>query len=96
MVINILLYADDVVLLTKTKAELQKMINIVENFGIDIEIKFNPLKTNYIAINSHTKKIKLLIAKDNTILHINGAKIDEVNTMKYLGNYVSSNLKMIT
>jgi hypothetical protein len=36
MMINIFLYADDVVLL----AELKKMINIVENFGIDLEIKF--------------------------------------------------------
>ena len=54
------------------------MINIVENFGNDLGIKFNSLKTNYIVINTHTKKM-------------NGVEIEEVKTIKYLGNYVTVN-----
>lgn len=41
MVINILLYADDIVLFANNKSEMQKMITIVETFGNGLEIKFN-------------------------------------------------------
>ena len=44
MVINILLYADDIILFANNKVEMQKMINIVESFGNGLEIKFNHVK----------------------------------------------------
>jgi len=69
-VINILLYADDVVLLANTLAKLQKIIYIVEKFGNELEIKFNTSKTNYRSINTHTKKNNTKKAKNNTVLRI--------------------------
>jgi len=86
MITNILLYADDVVLLTNTRSELQKMIDLVEKFGNGLEIKFNPMKTNFISVNTHIKKNQTLNKKDNTILKINGVNIEEVKSMKYLSN----------
>jgi len=44
MIVNILSYADDIVLLANTRSELQKMIDLVERFGNGLEIKFNPMK----------------------------------------------------
>ncbi len=50
------------------------------------------MKTNFISVNTHIKKNQTLNKKDNTILKINGVIIEEVKSMKYLGNYVTSNL----
>ena len=53
--INILLYADDIVLISNTKKEMQIMLELTGNFGNKIELKFNPTKTNYLAINETHK-----------------------------------------
>jgi hypothetical protein len=79
MIVNILLYADDIVLLANTRSELQKMIDLVERFGNGLEIKFNPMKTNFISVNTHIKKNQTLNKKDNTILKINGVNISNGN-----------------
>ena len=48
-------YADDIVLFANKKHEMQLMFHIIEKFGSGLEIKFNPDKTNYLAINEHLK-----------------------------------------
>ena len=44
--VNILLYADDIILVSQSTGELQAMLNMTSQYGIDHEIKFNPTKTN--------------------------------------------------
>jgi hypothetical protein len=89
LTINILLYADDIVLLAKNPADMQHMINLVETFGNSLEVKFNPTKTNYMVINGHLKQHQYLL---NNALKMNDLGIEMVSTMKYLGNIVSKTL----
>ena len=46
--VNNLFYADDILLIANTKEELERLLNITEEYGLKNEIKFNPDKTNYI------------------------------------------------
>jgi len=89
LTINILLYADDIVLLANNPADMQRMINLIETFGNSVEIKFNPTKTNYMVINGHLKQHQHLL---NTTIKMNDLNIEMVSTMKYLGNIVSKTL----
>ena len=59
MIINILLYADDIILLANDLNEMQKMLDIVARIGADLQVKFNSSKTNFLTINMHLKKNKL-------------------------------------
>jgi len=77
------------VLLAKTPADMQRMINLLETFGNSVEIKFNPTKTNYMVINGHLKQHQRLL---NTTLKMNDLNIEMVSTMKYLGNIVNKTL----
>ena len=90
MVVNILLYADDIVLFANSKQEMQLMINIVEKFGSGSEIKFNPEKTNFLVINEHLKVNEHLL--QNMTLKLNGLPVVKVESVKYLGNIINSAL----
>ena len=46
--INIILYADEVILLANNTEELLKLCELSLNYGMDFEIRFNPNKTNII------------------------------------------------
>jgi hypothetical protein len=92
MVINILLYADDIILFANNKVEMQKMINIVESFGNGLEIKFNPKKTNFLEVNGKLRKYQLANNVSQAPLRMNNQDIEQVDTMKYLGNILNSNL----
>jgi len=52
--IDIILYADDVVLLSNSALGLQEMIRVVEQYGSKNEVKFNVAKTNILIF--HNKK----------------------------------------
>jgi len=92
MVINLLLYADDILLISETKRDMQHLIDIVEEFGQLREIKFNPNKTNYIAINEYTNIRSAKYINDNRFIRMGGEIIDVVSSLKYLGSYLSNNL----
>ena len=47
MRLNVILYADDILLMCDNYASLQKILNITEEFGKKWELKFNPTKTVY-------------------------------------------------
>ncbi|CAF1104733.1 unnamed protein product, partial [Brachionus calyciflorus] len=44
--INSILYADDLILICNNILEMNRMLEITENYGKEYEIKFNPNKTN--------------------------------------------------
>jgi hypothetical protein len=92
MPINLLLYADDIVLISNTKREMQHLLDIVEEFGRAREIKFNPNKTNYIRINEYTNIRSKTHMNDIKFIRMGGEIIDDVQSMKYLGSYLSNNL----
>ena len=81
--VNIILYADDIVLVSHSLPELQSMLNITEIYGREHEIKFNPSKTCAIALGCKNPSRTLYMC-DQPI------RFEE--SIKYLGVKISSKL----
>ena len=81
--VNILLYADDIILVSQSTGELQAMLNMTSQYGIDHEIKFNPTKTNGIVFGGK--------APANNI-YLDNQPINFTDTIKYLGVTLTSQL----
>ena len=45
--VDIIMYADDILLISDTKESLQMLLNVTQRYGHKWEIKFNPDKTVY-------------------------------------------------
>ena len=58
MIIDIILYADDILLLSNTKEGLQKMLDVTQKYGEKWEIKFNPDKTTFMVFGEKKKDKK--------------------------------------
>jgi hypothetical protein len=69
---------------------MQKILDIVARVGSDLQVKFNSSKKNFLTINMHLRKSKILHV--NNKLVINGSEIEEVKSMKYLGNFLNNSL----
>lgn len=80
-----LLFADDVVLLSENAEQLQKMLNIVHSFGQKWNLNFSEKKSKVMVIGKRIDKMK--------IWRIGDLCIEEVNEYKYLGIYITRNLK---
>ena len=55
--LDIIAYADDLLLISSSKKELQDLLDIVTESGRELEIKFNSSKTIYILFNYKTKRL---------------------------------------
>ena len=80
ILINYLLHADDLVLISETRAGLQRLLRGLETFCKRWHITVNLLKTNVMVFN--TKYSALQEIKPLFLFNI---EIDEVNEYKYLG-----------
>ena len=78
--VKILLYADDLVLLVETPHALQLMINQLENYCKQWDLKINLSKT------------KTIIFGNFKVQTLNNEVIETVTEFKYLGVTLSSNL----
>ncbi len=59
LIIDILAYADDILLISKAKLDLQILLQKLSNLGDELEIKFNPTKSVYMVFNKyHTRNSK--------------------------------------
>jgi len=76
-----LLYADDILLLSRTVNGMQEMLDICDEFACDFDIKFNTTKSVAIRIGSRYN-----IQCSSFIL--SGTEIKYVSAVKYLGIYV--------
>ena len=85
---NILLYADDLVILAESREMLQKKLDVLYTYCSDNNLKMNINKSKVIAFNSR-KNIDLLL--------YNGCILQEVDKFKYLRGrkVLSPNLKFI-
>ena len=84
MKIDVLMYADDVIIIATCPKEAQLMLDEVSKVSTTHEIKFNPEKTN-LMIFSPRKDDKDLI------LLLCGQPIGRSNAIKYLGTEITSN-----
>lgn len=70
--INVLLYADDIVLLSHTKSEMQRLLDVTSSYGAKNDFIFNADKTNYLVFNSKIGASKE-ITDNNLILKLDGS-----------------------
>jgi uncharacterized protein YggL (DUF469 family) len=93
MKIDILLYADDIILVSNSEAELQQMLATVQEYGRIWEIKLNPDKTIYMAFKP--KSCNVNKAKPARLI-LNNMEIMKVNEFQYLGFHITSDLSSAT
>ncbi|RNA07484.1 RNA-directed DNA polymerase from mobile element jockey-like [Brachionus plicatilis] len=74
---GVVMYADDILILTTSLKELQEELNIREKYGIQQEIKFNPEKTQFIVFGD---KMKLGDHKPRMY----NQEIEHVDKLRYL------------
>ena len=86
-IINHLLYADDIVLISPSSAGLKKLLSVCEKFGDDNDMLFNASKS------------AIMLSKSSYMpyfhiptFRLNGNSIDLVQKFKYLGHFVSANM----
>ena len=87
MVINHLLYADDIVLISPSSAGLRKLLAVCEQFGIDNDLLFNASKSAIMVFKSNYMS-NFNIPK----FYLNGNAISIVEEFKYLGHFICNNL----
>jgi hypothetical protein len=93
--IDIIVYADDIVLISTRKIELQQQLLIIEAYGTLNEISYNPTKTVFMIFNLNITRSSSETKQDlwQEELSLNGAKITQVDSMKYLGVDIMDNDK---
>ena len=86
-IINHLLYADDIVLISPSSAGLKKLLSVCEKFGDENDMLFNASKS------------AIMLSKSSCMpyfhiptFRLNGNSIDVVQKFKYLGHFVSANM----
>ncbi len=101
LLVKIILYADDILLLSHTKRGLRRLSKAVEEFGVINEIKFNSNKTYYMLFNKNAKVSSIVKTSEKIQPDpvLNGEKITRTSELRYLGlelndlNKNSSHLK---
>ena len=83
--VDVLLYADDVVLVSHTREGLQSMLNVVSEFGTNNDTIFNPSKTIFMIFNKSRMNMNDLVIK------LNGTPIVQAKQVKYLGYIITDN-----
>jgi hypothetical protein len=82
MIMNVLLYADDVALVSSSTRDMQALLNIVEAYSLEFELKLNPDKSVLLVFNYKNES--------RPVVKLNGEKIEEAHSTRYLGAYISN------
>ena len=87
MLVNHLMYADDLVLLPPSAAGLSILLSICSTYGIEYDVMYNSTKSNILVFRS-----KLLKNVHVPEFEINTTAIDRVYMYKYLGHCINDEL----
>ena len=87
MKVNHLMYADDVVVLAPTAWALQALLNVCTDFGDSNDVRYNAAKS--VVMVCRSRLLKDVVTPD---FLLNGAKLKEVSSVKYLGHMISDDL----
>ena len=93
--IDIIVYADDIMLISKTKSGLQQQLKLVEEYGQINDIKYNPEKTVFLIYNQSLKRNSTELRDDinQSDLILDNKTITRVERMKYLGVEISDDFR---
>lgn len=87
VIVNHLMYADDLVIFSPSAKGLTALINICTAYGDENDILYNQKKSAVMIVRtSQYKNVKF------PPFHLNGVKLSELNHIKYLGHMLSSDL----
>ncbi|XP_028157335.1 uncharacterized protein LOC114350632, partial [Ostrinia furnacalis] len=86
--INNISYADDVVLLAPTMGALRKMVGVCEAYAKCHGLLYNVKKSEYMVFKAASKCPNVV-----PDLLLNGVKLNRATKFKYLGHYVTDDLK---
>ena len=92
MLINHLMYADDLVLICPSANGLRKLLKVCENFGNPHDVKFNSDKSSIMIVRSKSLKdvdFGSFLVKGEVIPNCDEKKKDR-GCVKYLGHYLCS------
>ena len=89
-VINHMMYADDLVLLSPSVKGLQKVIDLCFNYGNDHRIKFNKTKTVCLHVQSQYKKYRWI--GKSPALYLGTKLLSVVEHVMYLGHVIHNSL----
>ena len=84
LIVNHLLYADDIVLISPSARGLKRLLEECEKYGLETDIVFNANKSAVMCYKS--KRTSNFRIPDFTL---NGSVIPLVNSFKYLGHFLS-------
>ena len=85
--VNILLYADDIILLANNHRELQNKVQVTKRYGKKHEITFNPKKTVYTQFGGkHTEES----------LQLDDTQITKSAELRYLGVKLTTKMTPVT
>jgi hypothetical protein len=86
MCTGVIMYADDLVVMSDDKQKLQEMLNIVERYSKKWEIKINANKTQFIKLGSYDRESRVPLQLDKQ-------RIERVQKFKYLGVWIDGDIK---
>ena len=91
--VNVIAYADDIVLLSPSRAGLEKLVQKCESFALTRDIAFNVKKTVCMIFNPQRPySFTHLTSSQPPIVTLCGNKLKWVNQFKYLGHVIDCNL----
>jgi hypothetical protein len=81
-------YADDLCILSPTLSGLENMLNVCEKYGKEFDVIYNPKKTQCMKFTRDTSGVKF-----KSDISLCGQNLEWVDSVKYLGNWITYNLK---
>ena len=81
--LNVLMYADDLIMIAESEAQLQKKMTLLNNYCMDWNLQINKKKTKTMVFNRGNKLC-------NTNIYLNNNLIECVKEFKYLGFTISA------
>ncbi len=84
MKITVIMYADDLLLMTETKKRMCDLLLVAENYGAKHGINFNPDKTELLIFNHMIKRTKEVKREWVGTLKLGGNEIKIISSFRYL------------
>ena len=88
IILNHLMYADDLVILSPYSAGLQQLLLLCSEFGIENDIRYNAAKSNVMIVRPKEYRDSVFPG-----VVLNDIALPVATEVKYLGHYISENLK---
>lgn len=94
-ILDIICYADDILIMSNTKQGLQRQLKVIEQYGKMMGIKYNPDKTKLMIYNTKCKRSIRSQREDlwQDEVTLDGVRIQKVDTMRYLGMEINETNK---